>query len=213
MTLIGSRRLLQWLALALCAPALVIACGDGAKPAPAASTTTAPSSSSPGTGPGAGDAGGDASTGTAEAGSVTCIVPTLGGPTISARVIAGSPPADTGGTIAPGTYDLTDLEIYVEQGGEDPDGGNDAGAPMGSARATLLLTSDTIAHAKSASPLGGGAPLETNTTGKQHTNDVFLFIDETCPLIDSRQTPFTATATTLTLHSAQLRREVYTRRP
>jgi hypothetical protein len=38
-------------------------------------------------------------------------------------------------------------------------------------------------------------------------------LDDTCPGTDARQIPFTATATTVTLHSAMLRREVYTLRP
>jgi len=195
-------------ALAVCAPLIVIACGDGERPAATGATTTPTSS------PGTNDGGGDTSSGhDAEAGAVTCTVPPLGGATITGRVIAGSPPADTGGTLAAGTYDLTDLEIYVEQGGEDPDAGIDAGTTMDTARATLLLTSDTIALAKTASPLGGGAPIATTFTAKQHTSDVFLFMDETCPGNDTRQTPFTATATTITFHSAQLRREIYTRRP
>jgi hypothetical protein len=42
---------------------------------------------------------------------------------------------------------------------------------------------------------------------------VFLVLDDTCPGTDSRQIPFTATPTTITLHSAMVRREVYTLRP
>jgi hypothetical protein len=199
-------------ALAVCASLIVIACSGGDNPAASGPTTTT-------TGEGglpnvdAGGSGDATTTADADGGTAACTVPPLGGATITAQVIAGSPPADTGGAFGTGTYDLTALEIYVEQGGEDPDGGIDAGMTMDTAQATFVLTSDGIALSKNATPLGGGPPLATTFIAKYHTSDVFLFTDETCPGTDSRQTPFTATATTIALHTAQLRREVYTRRP
>jgi hypothetical protein len=62
------------------------------------------------------------------------------------------------------------------------------------------------------SPISGGASVATTFIAKQHVSDVFLVLDDTCPGSDSRQIPFTATATTITLHSSQVRREIYTKR-
>lgn len=195
---------------------LAIACSDAAKPAT-------------GSGPGTSDAAagidhlvapnGDGDSGLvfapdASDGAVACSVPAFGGPTVDARVIAGAPPADTGGTITPGTYDLTSLEVYDETTAED-DGGVDSGLGVDDhARATIVLTASMMQLAKTAvSPASGGVPVSTASVSKQHVSGVFLVLDDTCPGADSRQIPFTATATTLTLHSAMVRREVYTLRP
>lgn len=202
------------IATALC---VVVACSDSAHPSAGATTSgsgqdastdrnlTDPDSSDDFRPDAVADAGHDA--------AIVCPVPALGGSVISARYVGGVPPDDMGGTIMPGTYDLTDLEIYLGLGEEgDPDGGPDAGA-TDTAQATFVITTDMLKLSKKASPLGGGAPNITTVVAMQHVSDVFLVTDETCPSAASRQTPFTATATTVTLHTAQTRREVYTRRP
>jgi len=204
-------------AVAISLSIIAVACSDGIKPA---------TSSGAGTGDaGAGidhqvDQSGDGDSGLvfnppdAADGAVVCPAPAFGGATVDARVISGSPPADTGGTVTPGTYDLTDLEVYDAVSAED-DGGTDSGLGAGDrARATIVLTSDMMQLAKTAaSPVSGGAPISTAFIAKQHVSDVFLVLDDTCPGTDSRQIPFTATPTTITLHSAMVRREVYTLRP
>jgi hypothetical protein len=204
--------------LALSFAAIMIACSDTSKPAGAG-------------GAGSSDAmtGGDrpigqAGDGSTDAGlvfapdaadgSVMCPVPALGGADISAQIISGAPPADTGGVISPGTYDLTALEVYNEASAED-DGGGDSGIDgTDRARATIVITTSMMQLAKTAvSPASSGVPISTAYVSKQHVSDVFLVLDDTCPGTDSRQIPFTATPTTITLHSAMVRREVYTLRP
>jgi hypothetical protein len=146
-------------------------------------------------------------------GAITCPVPALGGATINGRSVSGGPPSDTGGTITPGTYDLTDLEVYGQLSGED-DGGVDAGTPTDQAQATFTISASMLQLSRTASPPGNvGAPIVTMLVAQQHVSDVFLVLDNTCPNTDSVQIPFTATATKVTLHSAMLRREVYTLRP
>ncbi len=146
-------------------------------------------------------------------GAITCPVPVLGGAIINGRSVSGGPPSDTGGTITPGTYDLTDLEVYGQLSGED-DGGVDAGTPTDHAQATFTISASMLQLSRTASAPGNvGAPIVTMLVAQQHVSDVFLVLDNTCPNTDSVQIPFTATATTVTLHSAMLRREVYTRRP
>ncbi len=147
-------------------------------------------------------------------GSVVCPVPAFGGADVSAQIISGAPPADTGGAITPGTYDLTALEVYNEASAED-DGGGDSGIdPTDRARATIVITASMMQLAKTAvSPASSGVPISTAYVSKQHVSDVFLVLDDTCPGTDSRQIPFTATPTTITFHSAMVRREVYTLRP
>jgi hypothetical protein len=204
------RRALLIGALGACAAFAVAACsGADDDPPPSAGVTTQRGNDASIDRPAAMDGGGSADS---EGGTITCSIPPLGGSTIQAHVVHGSPPADTGGAVTAGTYDLTDLEIYVEQSSEEPDAG--AGATTtDTARATLSITADMIALSRSASPPGGGAPIATMFAGKHHVDDVFLVAEETCPGTDVRQIPFTSAGSTLTLHAAQLRREVYTRRP
>lgn len=150
--------------------------------------------------------------GDTDAGVVTCPGPALGGQAVAVRSLGGVPPADTGGSIATGTYDLTDVQVYAGLGEPgDSDAGPDAGASE-TARATLVLAADTFSLASTSTSAATGTA-STVSIGKHRTDDVFLVVDETCPTTDSRQTPFTATPTTLTLHTAQSRLEVFTRRP
>ena len=163
---------------------VVVACSGDDRPAASTSTTT--TTTTEGGIPTVDGGRNDASLGPdADGGAVSCNVPALGAASVNAHVIAGSPPTDTGGAIAAGTYDLTVLEVYVEQGGEDPDASTDAGANMDTARATLVITTDALSLSKNATPFGGGAPLATSFVANQHVSDVFLFTDETCPGTDS----------------------------
>jgi hypothetical protein len=215
----GKKTVLRAGAIAVSLSLIAIACGDGVKPSAGAGGGT----SDAGAGidqqvvdddSGARDGGLVLDTPDANGGAVTCPVPALGGATVFARFIGGSPPADTGGIITPGTYDLTGLEVY-DGASAEADGGIDAG--IGSAdhaRATFVLTASMIELAKTATTvLSGGAAVTTAFIAKQHVSDVFLVLDDTCPGTDSRQIPFTATTTTITLHSAMSRREIYTLRP
>ncbi len=145
-------------------------------------------------------------------GGITCPVPAFGGATVNATVMSGSPPASTGGVITPGTYDLTGLELFQQTSGED-DGGSNGGVAMDHARGTFVITADMINFTETASPPGGGAEVVTSYVAKQHVSDVFLVTEQTCPDTVQSQTPFTATATTVRFHTAQLRNEIFTRRP
>ena len=203
----------RWLIGSIAASACVVAAcsGDDRPDAGGGGGTTTPFTPTGDASRGRNDVGEGGAA--ADAGVLVCPVPALGGAVVTATSIKGSPPTDLGGTIAAGTYDLTALELYVETSDEEPDAG-DAGVLKDTAQATLQITADALGVSKTASPPAGaaGAPIVTKYTAKQRVSDVFLVIDDTCPDTDSRQIPFTATATTLTLHSAQLRREVYTKR-
>jgi len=203
--------------LALSFAVIAIACSDGGKP----SATAGVGTSDAGTGidRAIGEAGeSDADSGLplapdAADGAVVCPVPSFGGADVSAQIIEGAPPADTGGVVTPGTYDLTALEVYDEASAED-DGGGDSGVDSNDrARATIVLGAGMMQLAKTAmSPASGGVPISTAFVSKQHVSDVFLVLEDTCPGTGSRQIPFTATPTTITLHDAMVRREIYTLR-
>jgi hypothetical protein len=212
----GKTTVLMMGAFAVSLSAIVIACSDSKPPATGGGGTT---DAGAGVDHQAGEVG-DQDSGLvfnppdAADGAVVCPTPAFGGATVNARVVGGAPPGDTGGTVVPGTYDLTDVLLYDETTAED-DGGIDSGLGTGvRARATIVLTSDMMQLAQTAeSPATGGTPISTSFVAKQHVSDVFLVLDDTCPGTDSRQIPFTATPTTITLHSAMVRREIYTLRP
>ena len=212
----GKTTVLLMAAVAVSLSVIAIACSDSKPPATGGGGTL---DASPGVDHQAGEVG-DQDAGLvfnppdAADGAVVCPAPALGGATVNARVVGGAPPDDTGGTVVPGTYDLTDVVLYDETTAED-DGGIDSGLGAGvRARATIVLTSDMMQLAETAeSPATGGVPVSTSFIAKQHVSNVFLVLDDTCPGTDSRQIPFTATPTTITLHSAMVRREVYTLRP
>ena len=216
----GKARVLVAGALGASFAVIAIACSDsGAKPSASGGAGTSDAAggidrqvTSSGSDGGEGDAGLTFAPDAAD-GAVVCPAPSFGGGDVSAQIIPGGPPADTGGVITPGTYDLTALEVYNAASAED-DGGGDSGVDgTDRARATIVLGASMMQLAKTAvSPASGGVPISTAFVSKQHVSDVFLVLDDTCPGTSSRQIPFTATPTTITLHGAMVRREVYTLR-
>lgn len=196
--------------LALAVTAAAGACSSDKPAAGSGSSGTSGSSGSSGTSGASGTSGGvDAAADQTAPNS--CPALALGGQVVNAKYLGGTTPDDKGGTLRPGTYDLTGLEVYLgtpEQG--DPDSGPVGGTD--SAQATLVVTADTVHWARVSKTAGISAPLEV-TKAKVRTESYELVQDGICPTTDSSQVPFTAVGNTLTLHSAQTRREIYTRRP
>jgi len=176
----------------------------------------AASSGSSGTGGASGASGTSGTSGGVDAAADqtapnSCPALALGGQVINAKYLGGTTPDDKGGTLTPGSYDLTGLEVYLgtpEQG--DPDSGPVGGTE--SAQATLVVTTGMVHWARVSKTAGISAPLEV-TMAKVRTESYELIQDGMCPTTNSIQVPFTAVGNTLTLHSAQTRREIYTRRP
>lgn len=153
----------------------------------------------------------DASSDAASDGAISCTVPALGGGVVTATFPSGDVPADTGGTIAPGTYDLTAYEVYLDGANEGEPNPVDAG-PAPTAQATFAITATTMDVWHRASQPDGMEPVIVMSNAKVRVDDVFIYIDETCPTTDSRQTPFSATGSQVILHTGQHTREIYTRR-
>jgi hypothetical protein len=202
-------------ALAMGCAIVAVACSSSDNPAPAVGstgTTTDASSGGPGQPSDGGTESGSADS-TAPDGAIVCPVPALGGAVIVGQFIPGLPPTDLGGPITPGTYDLTRLELYLEGDDDGADAGGPDGGAAPTAQATFVISASMLSISKAESPLSGGALNITMSVAKVQTSDVFIQTDETCPTTNTAMTPYTATSSTITLHTAQRNHEIYTRRP
>jgi hypothetical protein len=189
------------------------ACSSDDRPAATSGGSTSSGGTSGGGSSGtSGSSGAPVDASSDEAAAPQCPALALGGSVVKATYVGGTPPDDTGGTLTPGTYDLTTLQVYLgtpEEG--DPDSGPVGGA-TDSAQSTLVVTTTTLHVARVSTTLGVVTPLAVSLASA-HADGVELVTDGICPTKDSRMTPFTAAGSTLTLHTTQTRREVYTRRP
>jgi hypothetical protein len=146
-----------------------------------------------------------------EAGSAAaCNGVTQQGTSVAELMIDGDPPPPLGGTIAPGTYVLTELDSY------GPLQSNDAGTQGGLTgvvgRATLVVTANTLtvlgARGTSAAPL----PADTVTASSFAIADTSLQTKTLCPTAGTAATvPFSSVGGGLALFVGTKRRELYTR--
>lgn len=200
----------------------LVACGDDAPPAAslvAPSTSGGTSGVSGGTDSSSGivptEGGVTPETdGGSDSAAPACTGPAYGAGTVNARAVTDSIPVDLGGTIMPGTYDLTDYEFYVDNPdpeGTDAGGGVAPAAPNASARGTLVL--GATSYEGSVALTDDGVTTESAVRATYSTLDAQLALTELCPSTDVVKTAFTATGNTLTLHAETHRRLIYTRRP
>ena len=112
-----SRRCASVLAVVLVQIGVVAACSDPApKPTPAVTGTTPLPNINGGGGEGGADSGTDGGRHDGGDGGVCSDIP-LNGALVDRTGVVGEPPVAPGGTIADGTYDLTQDTVYVGAGG------------------------------------------------------------------------------------------------
>jgi hypothetical protein len=104
-------------------------------------------------------------------------------PVVTVTQVASDPPAPLGGTIADGTYAMTDVTIYT--GPQGPTG------PTGSAQTTIQVSGSTVQVVSS------GAP-PTRTVTLAISGSAFTSTDS-CPDTKVSQGHYTATATSLVI--------------
>ena len=152
----------------------------------------------------------DASTG--DAGPLSCTVPSLNGGVVTAHFVDGSVPADTGGPIVSGTYDLTAVEVYSDEATEGQPSAADAGPGL-TAQATFVIADGHHGSVEEDESAGRSrrtrrdVEREGEGRGPVHLHRRNLPDDRLAP------DPYSAVGDVVTLHTGQHQREVYTRRP
>jgi len=129
----------------------------------------------------AGSSGGASGDGASD-GSVVCNTLVNGAPTKDTQEVASPAPVLTGGTIADGTYFLTDLTEYTGDAGMSGTGGSNS--------TTIEVDGTTIQLAM----VGNSTATEMVTTSGSSFTDM-----RTCPAPATREGTYSATATTLTV--------------
>jgi hypothetical protein len=103
--------------------------------------------------------------------------------TVTTQQVASDPPAPEGGTVADGTYTLTQVDIYT--------GPNGPAGPSGTAQTTLKISGSTVQVASSGQPTTRTVDLATSGTSFTST--------DTCPDTTVLRGTYTATATTFAI--------------
>ncbi len=115
-----------------------------------------------------------------------CNAPTVCGPPVLAKEIVGAAPAALGGSVFPGIYFLTALNVYRSQ----------AGGATPSYQVTFDLGTTTFTEAS----YQGGAQ-QSPTAGTYSTSGTTLTRTITCPAGTGTETsPYTSTSSTLILY-------------
>jgi hypothetical protein len=129
-----------------------------------------------------------------------------GGPSVGETVATSAQPTAAGGTIAPGTYWLTEIDLY----NVDPEAGPPTAQPV---RRTFVFdaTAMTVQFAEAvASADGGTGAVDTSTSSYTISNQV-LSLSETCPAQGSAgNVLFTYQGGQLSLFPTSDRTEIYT---
>jgi hypothetical protein len=128
------------------------------------------------------DAGIDSATEAEAAAEAATVCNTLANtaPAVPVQTIAADPPASTGGTIADGTYWMTEVVIYT-----GPDGPSET---SGTSQTTIQITGPTIQTVSAGDPPTTTVTLATSGTAFTST--------DTCGDAMVRQGTYSATATT-----------------
>lgn len=141
-----------------------------------------------------------------------------GGQPISELEHASDPPPALGGTVVPGTYDLSELIVY--SGPPDP-GSSGGGGPVTTrvtgraAQITLVITEFELRSIEArGAPDGDGGLLEGRSrAGLYRTDGTSLFETEVCPGTSLPVAlPFSAVGGGLALFTDAKHRELYVRR-
>jgi hypothetical protein len=101
-------------------------------------------------------------------------------PPVTIQQVASAPPAPAGGTVADGTYFMTDVSIYT--------GSNGPSGPSGTAQTTIQVSGSTIQVVSSGQPM-------TRTVMLATSGSTFTSTD-TCPDATVTHGSYSATATT-----------------
>jgi hypothetical protein len=130
------------------------------------------------------------------------------GPEVAVTLLTTSRPDGSGGTIATGTYWLTELDLY----GADPDAAAAEATPP-VVRRTLVVdaTMMTVMFAEAVSGADGGAPSNDSSNSSYAIYGNVVSLSATCPAVGSANNiPFTVMGSQLFLFPTASQREVYT---
>jgi hypothetical protein len=192
------RRFALVLAVVLVQVGVVAACSDPApKPAPSVSGSTSPPNISGGGGEGGADSGRDGGAPDGGDGGI-CTDVTIRGALVDRTGVVGEPPVATGGTIADGSYDLTQDTVYVGAGG--------VGGPTGiTIKATIRIAGGKLdEHFQIGGT--GKTTTETTTSSLYTATGATLAATRICPAgTGGKQFQFTAVDTVLTLTDVALK--------
>lgn len=127
--------------------------------------------------------------------------------------VLGEPPPPLGGSIAPGTYVLSEMNAYVA---EDPDAGPPTGPGPGvtgaSGRGTIEIDGSTMRVLRSRTAGEGGAVTTEQGSFTYEVDGTSLKRTKTCPGATSDDViPFTAAGSGLALFVDPQHRELYVR--
>lgn len=192
--------------------AVIGACSDD-RPPPASDSpgsVITPGDTATGDG-GAGDGGGGADSGDGGEEEPACVGPPLGGSVVTARLLTEDLPGDSGGALTAGVYDLTDVAVYGIPAGDDgpavpPD-------PVPAMQATLTLTADSFELTSQLTPSGAAPdPVQARRATYMTTDEFFLSLSEICPTTVTDLVPYSATPSTIVLHTGTRRWDTYTKR-
>ncbi|MBX3191980.1 MAG: hypothetical protein KF819_33625 [Labilithrix sp.] len=157
------------------------------RPAPAESGGGGPS---PGGGGGSSREGGVDDGGAEGGDGGTCNDVLLPSAVIDRIAVNGDPPVATGGAIAEGTYDLTQLDVYVGIGGLP--------GPTGiAAQSAIVVTGTTIDQVIRYS--GNAAPEELRVTYAYATSSATLSLTGVCPLGGAASRQYSSNGFTLVI--------------
>jgi hypothetical protein len=182
--------------------AFIAACSsDSHPPAGGGVTTTGSSSGNPG---GVGDAG-DLDAGD---GGSACSPEPLQGAIVAENLLNQNPPAPLGGPVAPGTYELVELDAY------DPTKPSPS-QTANSAQITIVIDGTNLKTIAHRSVADAGAPVQTVTSVAYKTNGTSLDTTSVCPTAGATKAiPYSAVGTnSIALFVDATHREVYQLRP
>lgn len=127
-----------------------------------------------GSGTGGGAGGGSAAAGCVDLGT-TCNSLSLAGPLVTPQTATGSPPAATGGTLLPGTYNLTGVTEYFTDGGL---------ASATKQAQTVVVTGTTVQIVQRRGESDGGCGVEHATGALYFDGGTQASFSSTCPVCD-----------------------------
>lgn len=182
------------LVLAIAAPlALLLACAsDKTKPPTSNNNGGVLPPGNPPSGAGGGGEGGVDGGLDASDGGGACNAIANNGVLVDQEAITGDPPAQTGGDIAPGDYDLTQVSVYVGTGTVGPTGQE--------WHASINITGNTIQRVVSIKDLNSNQTIDTRDTYQFAATGSDFDFTEQCPLATATTIgKYTATTGTLTI--------------
>lgn len=165
----------------------VLGCGDkDSRPPPAANGGGTPFG---GAGGGAGDGGRVDGGGDGSLDGGTCTNLDFTGGLVDRLAIVGEPPPGNGGQISEGTYDLTDLVVYVTSGTAGPTGVQ--------VQSSLLITTDAVQRVDRIVDSAGTAVV--GTSGSGFASGAIFNYSQSCPKVAGESFGLTASPTVLVL--------------